>query len=41
MNALKAFTKPFEVPRKSVQIKISANFYFNTTLLKDTALWKG
>ena len=30
MRAIKAFIKPFEV-RQSVKIKISLNFYFNTT----------
>ena len=31
MKALKAFIKPFEVPKRSVKIKIQLNFYFNTT----------
>ena len=30
MKALKAFIKPFEAPQRSVKIKISLNFYFNT-----------
>ena len=28
---MKAFIKPFEVPKRSVKIKIQLNFYFNTT----------
>ena len=32
MKALKAFTKPFEVPQRSVKIKIYVYFSFNTTL---------
>ena len=31
MKALKAFRKPFEVPQKSVKIKVVVDFYFNTT----------
>ena len=31
MKAFKAFIKPFEVPKRSVKIKIQLNFYFNTT----------
>ena len=31
MKALKAFIKPFEVPKRSVKIKIQLNFYFNIT----------
>ena len=31
MKALKAFTKPFEVPQRKVKIKIKLNFYFSTT----------
>ena len=30
-EAFKAFIKPFEVPQRSVKIKIYFNFYFNTT----------
>ena len=30
MNSLKAFIKPSEAPQRSVKIKISLNFYFNT-----------
>ena len=31
MKAMKAFTKPFEAPKRSVKIKIELNFYFDTT----------
>ena len=31
MKASKAFIKPFETPQRSVKIKISVNFHFNTT----------
>ena len=31
IKALKTFLKPFETPRKSVKIKIQANFHFNIT----------
>ena len=31
MKALKAFIKHFEVPQRSVKIKIYVNFHFNTT----------
>ena len=30
-EAFKAFIKPFEVPQRSVKIKIYFNFYFNKT----------
>ena len=33
MKALKAFIKPFEVPQRSVKIKILVNFYFNINFL--------
>ena len=33
MKALNAFIKPFEAPQRSVKIKISVNFYFNSTFL--------
>ena len=33
MKALKAFIKPFEVPQRSVKIKILINFYFNINFL--------
>ena len=32
MKALKAFIKPFEPPQRSVKIKISLNFYYNTEM---------
>ena len=31
MKAFKAFIKSFEVPQRSVEIKILVSFYFNTT----------
>ena len=31
MKALKAFTKPFEAPQRSLKIKIELNFCFSTT----------
>ena len=33
IKALKAFIKPFEVPQRSVKIKILINFYFNINFL--------
>ena len=30
-NLIKPFFKNFEAPQRSVEIKISVNFYFNTT----------
>ena len=33
MKPLKAFIKPFELPQRSVKIKIDVNFYFNITFL--------
>ena len=33
MKALKTFIEPFEVPQKSVKIKISVNVYFNINFL--------
>ena len=33
LKALKAFIKPFEVPQRSVKIKILINFYFNINFL--------
>ena len=33
IKVLKAFIKPFEVPQRSVKIKILVNFYFNINFL--------
>ena len=33
IKVLKAFIKPFEVPQRSVKIKILVNFYFNISFL--------
>ena len=33
MKALKVFIEPFEVPQKSVKIKISVNSYFKINFL--------
>ena len=33
MKALKDFIKLFEVPKRSVKIKTSVNFYFNVNFL--------
>ena len=35
MKTLKVFIKPFEAPQRSVEIKISLNFYFNTAFRND------
>ena len=33
MKVLKAFIKPFEVPKRSGKIKVSVNFYLNINFL--------